>query len=143
MITEIRPLYSQPFTKSHFHFLIILQSVTCCVASSVRTALQVCLFEQSNGVHASSPVNRLFQSWQNYKLVPIWGKCISMFGEYYDKCWYFGEINDLHWKLWWLVIGAKELWSLIDCTFLIDSKKHLSVAVQKLWKHKKQHKFPI
>jgi len=29
VMTEIRPLYLQPFTNSHFHFPIILESATC------------------------------------------------------------------------------------------------------------------
>jgi len=65
-MTKVRPLYSQPFTNSHFHFPIILQSVTCRVASAVRTALQFSLFEQWNAVHASSHVNSLFPSRQNF-----------------------------------------------------------------------------
>jgi len=35
-------------------------------ATVVWTALQVSLFEQWNDVHASSPVNSLFPSWQNF-----------------------------------------------------------------------------
>jgi len=39
--------------------------VTCRFVSAVQTALQVCLFDQWNDVHASSPLNSLFLSWEN------------------------------------------------------------------------------
>jgi hypothetical protein len=68
--TKIRPLNSQPIMKSHFHFPIILQSLTCFIASVFWTALQVSFYEQWNDAHASSPVNSLFPSWLNF--VNLW-----------------------------------------------------------------------
>jgi hypothetical protein len=75
-----------------------------------------------------------------FKLVPRWGKCISMFVGYDEKWWYFGGISELHWMLWWLVIwcsGTMKPYLLhIPCRF----QKHLTAVVQKLWTHKKQYK---
>ena len=83
----------------------------------------------------------LFQSWQNFKLLPGWGKCISPDGEYDDKWWHFGEISDLHWKFWWLLFGVQEQWKLIYCTFIVGFKR--TSVVEKLYKHTKQHKLFI
>jgi len=43
---EIRQLNSQPFTKRHSNFPIILESVTCQVLLQWSTALELFWFEQ-------------------------------------------------------------------------------------------------
>jgi len=83
-MTEIRPLNSQPFTNSHFHFPIILEPFTCCVPSVVRTAQQselhysvLCLSSEMMYMphHMSTAY---FHHDRVFKLVPRWGKCIKI-----------------------------------------------------------------
>ena len=142
-MTEIVPLYSQPFTNSYFQFPIILQSVTSQMLLqwselhySVLWAVKWCIC-----VNTCQKV--YFNHDRIFKLLPRWGKGISMFGEYDGKWWYFGGVSDLHWRLWWLITGAQEQWNLIYCTFPVGFK-YLYLHWFKNCEHtKKQHKIPI
>jgi hypothetical protein len=119
-MTEIRPLNSQPFTNSHFHFPIILESVTCQVLLQWSKLHRRFLCLSSDMMYMPHHLwTAYFHHDKIFKLMPRWGKCINIDGEYYDIWWYFGGISDLCLKLWWLVIGAQDLRSLIYCTFLV------------------------
>ena len=143
-MTEIRPLYSQPFKNHPFHLPIILESVTCQVLLQwselhygVLWAVKWC----RRLITCQMPFSIMTEI---FKLLPIWGKCMNMLREYDKKSRYFGRKSDLHWRLWRLLTGAKEQRSItyllhITCRF----QKHLTAVVQKLWTHKKQHKIPI
>ena len=98
VMTEIRPLYLQPFTNSHFHFPIILESATCQVLLQWSELHYSFLCLSSEMMYMP---HRLSSAYIHYdrilKLVPRWGECIKLFGVHDDKWWYFGGISDLHW----------------------------------------------
>jgi hypothetical protein len=82
---EITPLKSEPFTRNHFHFPIILESVTCQVLLQ-RSKLHYSVLSMSSEMmympHCLSTA--YFHHDRIFKLVTRWGKCISIDGEY-DK----------------------------------------------------------
>ena len=126
-MTQITPLNSQQFTKSHFHFPIILESVSCQVLlqwSELHYRFLCLSSEMMYMPHRMSTT--YFNHDRIFKLVTRRGKCISMFGEYDEKWRYFGGISDLHWQLSWLLIGAQEQWSLIYRTFVVGFKNNCS-----------------
>ena len=55
---EFTTIHEEPFPLPHYPRILDLPSV----ALVIRTALQICLFEQSNDIHATSPINNLFPS---------------------------------------------------------------------------------
>jgi len=81
-MTEIRPLKSQPTTKDHFHFPIILESVTCQVLLQ-RFELHyrfLCLSSEMMYMH--HPLSTAYFNHDTiFKLVTRWDKGISMFDD--------------------------------------------------------------
>jgi hypothetical protein len=85
-MTEIRPLSSEPFTNSHFHFPIILESVTCQVLLQWSELYHSILSWSSEMMHMPHHLSTAYINHDRiFKLSPRWGKCISMFGEYDKK----------------------------------------------------------
>jgi hypothetical protein len=80
--TEIRPLNSQPFTKRHFHFPVILELVTCQVLLQWPKLRYSLLRLSSEMVHMPHHLSQAyFHRDRILKLVPRWGKCINVLGE--------------------------------------------------------------
>jgi hypothetical protein len=76
---EITQLNSQPFTKCHYHFPIILESVTCHVLLQwfeLRYSFFCLSSEMMYMPHRLSTA--YIDHDKIFKLVPRWGKCISI-----------------------------------------------------------------
>ena len=76
-MTEIKPVYSQLFTNSHFHFPIIPESVTCQVLLQ-WSEMHYSVLSLSREMMPMNP--RLSKTYflheRILKLVPRWGECI-------------------------------------------------------------------
>jgi len=85
-MTEIRPLYSQPFTNSHFHFPIILESVTCQILlqwSELHYNVQSVSSEMMHRLHHLSTA--YFHHERTVKLVGRWTNASVCFGDMMQK----------------------------------------------------------
>jgi hypothetical protein len=72
--------------KSHFHFPIILESVTSQMLLQCAKLYYNLLCLSSELVHIPHHLLRVyFQHNRIFKLVPSWDKCINMLGGYVEK----------------------------------------------------------
>ena len=86
IMTEIRPLNSQPFTKGLYHFPIILESVTCQVLLQWSELHYRFLCLSSGKMHMFHHLSTAyFHHDRTFKLVTRWGKCINFDGECDEK----------------------------------------------------------
>jgi len=85
-MTEIRLMYSQPFTNSHFHFPIIPESVTCQVLLQWSEMYYIVLSLSREMMHVPPRLSKAyFHHERILKLMPRWGECIKIDGECNDK----------------------------------------------------------
>jgi len=80
-MTETRPLYSQPFTNSHFYFPITLESVTC------QVLLQWCELHYSVLSLSSAMMYMLHQLSTAYLHRDIILKTCAKMGQMHQHVW--------------------------------------------------------